>query len=296
MDSDGEWFPWTGRVRMDQGRIAQRGLLGPGQKRCARLEVLYYPELLFLGTAIVLLFCTDLNASPHGDAGFERFRTIAEKNIFARPPAAGEEAEASPEQPPSVASAEIKLIGIVRMRDPRSSIAIIEAGGRHRLCRVGDHIGTMVLRSIRDQEIVFETPEGPWVAQIELDALRLAPSPARRADPASACRVKSKPVPASCRQLPIRMIDVQQLAQAGLVPYTQDGNVKGLELTRDIIGLRKGDRVTHVDGQALSAKRPRQKLWQIVKKHSVGRIPVPGIHVIVEREHRMVEFFVSLVG
>lgn len=64
---------------MDQGRIAQRRLLGPRQTRCAQRGVLSYPELLFLGTAIVLLFCTDLNASPHGDAGFERFRTIAEK-------------------------------------------------------------------------------------------------------------------------------------------------------------------------------------------------------------------------
>lgn len=281
---------------MDQGRIAQRGLLGPGQTRCARLGVLYHPVLLRLGMAVVLLFCTDLDASPHGDAGFERFRTIAEKNIFARPPAAGKEAEASPEQSASVASAEIKLIGIVRMRDPRSSIAIIEAGGRHRLCRVGDHIGTLVVRSIRDQDILFETPEGPWVAQIELGTSRLDLSPARHSDSASACRIKDKPVPASGRQLPIRMIDVQQLAQAGLVPYTHDGNVKGLELTRDIIGLRRGDRVTHVDGQALNARRPRQKLWQIVKKHSIGRTPVSGIHVIVEREHRMVEFFVSLVG
>ncbi len=281
---------------MDQGRIAQRRLLGPRQTRCAQRGVLSYPELLFLGTAIVLLFCTDLNASPHGDAGFERFRTIAEKNIFARPPAAGEEAEASPEQPPSVASAEIKLIGIVRMRDPRSSIAIIEAGGRHRLCRVGDHVGTLVVRSIRDQDILFETPEGPWVAQIELGTSQLEPSPARHSDSARAYRIKGKPVPAAGRQLPIRMIDVQQLAQAGLMPYTQDGNVKGLELARDIVGLRRGDRVTHVDGQALSAKRPRQKLWQIAKKYSIGRMPAPGIHVIVERDHRMVEFFVSLVG
>lgn len=281
---------------MDQGRIAQRRLLGSRQTRCAQRGVLYYPELLFLGTAIVLLFCTDLNASPHGDAGFERFRTIAEKNIFARPPIAGEESEPASQQPLSVASTEIRLIGIVRMRDPQSSIAIITEGGRHRLCRVGDHIGTRVLRSIRDQEIVFETPEGPWVAQIELGMSHLAPSPARRSDPASACRVASKPMSASCRQLPIRMIDVQRLAQAGLVPYTENGSVKGLELTRDIVGLRKGDRVTHVDGQALNARRPRQKLWQIVKKHSIGRIPAPGLHVIVEREHRMVEFFVSLIG
>jgi type II secretory pathway component PulC len=280
---------------MDQGQIAEQSLSRRGGMRISGLTSLFSPGIVFLVAAFVLLLATKSTATHRNDAGFERFQAIAEKNMFARPPAPDAEAVVRESLAPAD-TPEIKLIGIVRMRNPLSSIAIIEDGDRHRLCRVGDHIGTLVLRSIRDQDIIFETPQGPLRTEIALGATRPDSSPLKLPDPAGLGRPRARSVPPSCRRLPIRAIDVQQLAETGLAPYTEDGHVKGLELTRDVVGLRKGDRVTHVDGQALNAGRPRQKLWQIVRKHTISRMPIPGIHVVVERNRSTVEFLVSLIG
>lgn len=280
---------------MDLGQIAERGVSCRGGTRFTGFTTLLSRGIAYLVAAFVLLLATKGTATHRNDAGFERFQTIAEKNIFARPPAPDGETVVRESLAPAD-TPEIKLVGIVRMRNPLSSIAIIEDGDRHRLCRVGDRIGMLVLRSIRDQDVIFETPQGPLRTEIALGATRPDISPLKLPDPAGLVRSRARSAPPSCRRLPIRTIDVRQLAAAGLAPYAEDGQIKGLELTQDIAGLQKGDRVTHVDGQALNARRPRQKLWQIVRKHTISRMPVPGIHVMVERNRRTVEFLVSLVG
>lgn len=57
-----------------------------------------------------------------------------------------------------------------------------------------------------------------------------------------------------------------------------------------------GDRVTHVDGQALCTQRPKQNLWQIVRKHTASREHGAEIHVVVERDSRTLEFLIAPVG
>jgi type II secretory pathway component PulC len=103
------------------------------------------------------------DAGSPDDGDFERFRAIAEKNMFARRRAADPKPQTAPQVVNEPALPDIRLVGIVRMSDPYSSIAIIAAGGRHRLCRVGDSVEGLILRSIRDHDIVFETPSGHWL-------------------------------------------------------------------------------------------------------------------------------------
>ncbi|MDI6450611.1 hypothetical protein [Anaerobaca lacustris] len=282
---------------MDQGSITGWGVSCGRQKSHATFKTALSRRIVLFCLVFVSVATTRIEAGAGDDAGFERFRVIVEKNMFARPHGRDGKAAQPPESSSTANPEEVKLVGIVRMRNPLSSIAIIEKGGRHRLCRVGDRVGTLVLRSIRDHDIVFESPAGLWLAEIEPGtAQHRRPAVRRPPDSTDLVRATDPSAPPYRRRLPVRAVDVKQLAEAGLIAYAEDGVVKGLELTRNTMGLKKGDRVTHVDGQSLCAKRPRQKLWQIVRKRSVSRMPPSEIRVVIERDRRTLELLVSLVG
>lgn len=253
---------------------------------------------LLCATLVLSLLAARTGADAPGDTEFQRFRVIGEKNIFARHRRADKQAESPSDLSASAAAgADIHLIGIVRTSDPLASIAIIEADGRHKLCRVGDRVGTLILRSIRDHDIVFETPGGHWLAEIEPGS---APPPSavpHLPSPPEGFVQATRPFGADPRpRLPVRVADVKRLARAGLVAYRENGQVKGLQLTHDTMGLKQGDRLTHVAGQALSNRSPRQKLWQIVRKHAATRRRPAEINVVVERDRRKMEFLVTPVG
>jgi type II secretory pathway component PulC len=268
------------------------------RSRSSRPPHLARNAFLFGTLALFMMVTARTEANAPRNAGFERFRVIAEKNIFGRHRRAEKQTEARSDPTERAAvRPDVHLIGIVRTSDPLVSIAIIETDGRQRLCRVGDQIGTLILRSIRDHDIVFETPGGHWLAEIEPGTpLHPDPVPRRPSTPAGFVEAM-RPSGADPRpRLPIRAADVKRLARAGLVACRENGVVKGVELTHDAMGLKQGDRLTHVAGQALSSRRPRQKLWQIVRKHAATRQRPAGIHVVVERNRRKIEFLLTPVG
>ncbi len=282
---------------MEQSQTRVRPTVSTRRRPLSRQPLRRARNTLLCGALALALIVSQTAADAPPDTAFDRFRIIAERNMFGRHRGA-EGQSASPAEPaaPPV-PADIRLVGIVRASNPLDSIAIIEEGGRHRLCRVGDRVGVLILRSIRDHDIVFETPGGHWLAEIQPGTTLPAGAVPHQPAPSAGFVEAARPFGADPRpRLPVRAVDIKRLARTGLVAYQENGVVKGLQLTHDAMGLKQGDRVTHVAGQALSGRRPRQKLWQIVHKHAVTRRRPAEIHVVVERNHRTIEFLVTPVG
>ena len=282
---------------MEQGRITDRKHVRAGGQWLAGRWKPFFFKTVLCGVVAFSWAAARTAADSRGEANFEKFRVIAEKNMFGRHRGVEEKPEPQSKTPLAAIPAEVKVVGIVRRSDPLASIAILEEGGRHKLCRVGDRVGTLILRSIRDHDIIFETPTGHWLAEIEPGMVRhRAGVPPTEPDAAGFVRAHHESESDSRPRLPIRAFDVRQLARAGLITYTEDGVVKGLQLTRDAIGLKQGDRLTYVDGQALCTRRPKQKLWQIVRKHRASKDRLAEIHVVIERNNHPLEFLVRPVG
>ncbi|GEM_PF-674610 len=292
----GRNYGW-GSVRMEHLRITDSRACRTGGQHVAGRAPAFLLNVVFAVGVFLSLTASAADAGSPDDGDFERFRVIAEKNMFGRRRAADAKPETAPQVVNESALPDIRLVGIVRMSDPYSSIAIVAAGGRHRLCRVGDSVEGLILRSIRDHDIVFETPSGHWLTEIEPDTT-VYRGTIPQLDPTAPGFVAEPEEPASGgrRRLPVRAIEVKQLANAGLVTYRENGAVRGLQLTRNAFGLKAGDRVTHVDGQALCTQRPKQKLWQIVRKHTASKEHGDEIHVVVERDSRTLEFLVAPVS
>lgn len=281
---------------MEHLRITDRRACRTGGQHVAGREPAFLLNVVLAVGVFLSLAASAADAGSPDDGDFERFRVIGEKNMFTRRRAADPKPQTAPQVVNEPAVPDIRLVGIVRMSDPYSSIAIIAAGGRHRLCRVGDSVEGLILRSIRDHDIVFETPSGHWLTEIEPDTT-VYRGTIPQLDPTVPGFVAEPEEPASGgRRLPVRAVDVRQLANAGLVTYRENGAVRGLQLTRNAFGLKAGDRVTYVDGQALCTQRPKQKLWQIVRKHTASKEHDAEIHVVIERNHRTLEFLVAPVG
>jgi hypothetical protein len=282
---------------MEKGRIKDRSLGRARGRWLATVGFRCLLSIIFAGIIIVSPAATHAETDARADRNFERFRVIAERSMFGRHRAGEETAESPPEDPGVTIGANIKLIGIVKMSNPLSSIAVIEEDGRHKLCHVGDQVGTLILRSIRDHDIVFESPGGHWLAEIEPGTtLHRGAVPGFVPPAGGFVQTPDPPAFGYRRRLPVRAVDIKRLANAGLVTHTENGVVKGLRLTRDALGLREGDRVTCVDGQDLCTRRPKQKLWQIVHKHSASRDRAAEIHVVVQRNNQTLEFLVAPVG
>jgi hypothetical protein len=62
------------------------------------------------------------------------------------------------------------------------------------------------------------------------------------------------------------------------------------------MGLREGDRVTHVAGQSLHTKHPKQKLLQITRKYRQYGRDMPEIPVVIERENKKLELVLVPFG
>ncbi len=279
---------------MEKGRISRQGSVCAKTQGFRRRGLNILLAISLLG---IVMVCA-VGATPDDDSGFERFRVIAERSIFAKSSRTiAEVVDRESEVAAGATAVDIRLVGVVKASDPLLSIAIVEEGGRHRLCHIGDEIGTLILRSIRDHDIVFESPAGHWLAEIEPGTILQRGAVPQTVAPADGF-VQAPPavVTGSQRRLAVRAVDIRQLAKAGLVAHTENGTVRGLRLTHDAFGLREGDRVTSVDGQALCTARPKQKLWQIVRKHSASRERVSGIPVVVERNNQTLEFLVAPIG
>jgi len=238
---------------------------------------------------------TEARTHPQDVPGFREYRVIFEKNMFKPRRGADQREERARQDQKSVAAAEptdIKVVGIVKMDDSLSSIAIIEADGRHRLCRIGDVVGTMVVRDIRRDGIVFETPGGRWIAEIEPGATgRRSVMPQAERAIADAASTRRNRMSLARSRLRIKAAEIPHLVRsAGLVADARGGAGKGLRLTKNFMGLREGDRVTHVGRQSLGTDRPGQKLWQIARKYSGYGKDMPEIPIIVERGGLELEF------
>lgn len=282
---------------MEKGGISDWGALRADRQEVAGRGLASVVRIILLGIVVVCPVALCASAAASDDSGFERFRVIAERSMFARHRDVDERTASPSEVAPGAIPFDIRLVGIVRTSDPLASIAIIEEGGRHRLCHIGDQVGTLILRSIRDHDIVFESQGGHWLAEIEPGTtLQRGAMPQTRPPAGGFVQAPQEPASGSQRRLPVRAVDIKQLAKAGLVAHTENGVVKGLRLTRDALGLKEGDRVTSVDGQALCTARPKQKLWQIVRKHSASKQRLSEIHVVVERDNQTLEFLVAPIG
>jgi hypothetical protein len=218
---------------------------------------------------------------------FEEFLVIPQRNMFSsRRCESGKSSRHAPERSsaPTTAPVGIEVIGIVKTDDRLSSIAIIKDHGRHIPCRVGDRVGDMLITEIRSSEIFFETEAGTRIARLQPGVMsdRVRPEvPRTRNRPTP---VLAKAQSSAGRRVPINAMQIRHLAQAlPLVTHREAGQVKGLRLTRDIMGLHKGDRVTAVGGQSLHTKYPKQKLLQITRKYRQYQRNVPEIPVVVER-------------
>lgn len=239
---------------------------------------------------------TEMRTSSRDLPSFEEYRVILERNMFSPrrgiDERKGEKAEQEQQQAEAAARASIKVVGIVRLDNSLSSIAILEEDGKHRMCRVGDTVGGMMILDIRSQEIVFNSPGGKWVAEIQpgTPSYRAVP---RQADAATADEIGAGHAASGLvgRRVPIPKAHVPRLARSvKFVADEEGGAIKGLRLTEDFMGLKEGDRVTYVGRQSLRTSHPRQKLWQIAKKYGSCHEEMPEIQVVIERGGRELEF------
>lgn len=252
--------------------------------------------IVIVGIVSVVSMGTETQTSRQEPPDFEAYRIIMKRNMFN--PARGidarqeEKIEPGRREVEAAARARIKVIGIVGRDDPFSSVAIIEENGRHRMCRIGDTVGVMMVVDIRSQETVFNGPGGEWIAGIQPAASgrRAVPS---QADPAMADDGGDERTPSrfSGRRVPIHRAQVPRLVRsAKFVADVENGTTRGLRLTEDFMGFKEGDRVIYVGRQSLCTRCPRQKLWQIARKYGSRPDAMPEIQVVVERGNRELEF------
>lgn len=225
---------------------------------------------------------------------FDEFLVIPERNMFSSRRQAskkGETTDAARRSAATAAPAGIEVIGIVKTSDPLSSIAIIKDHGRHVPCRVGDTVGGMLITEIRRSEVFLETATGIRIAKIRPGLMpgRVVLPEIRRAA-AESLSVLAGSAFGAGRRVPINVTQIQHLARTlPLVTHREEGRVRGLRLTRDIMGLREGDRVTAVGGQSLHTRYPKQKLLQITQKYRQYGREMPEIPLVVERDDKKLE-------
>lgn len=203
-----------------------------------------------------------------------------------------EQAERGMQQAQAAAQASIRVVGIVRRDNSLSSIAIVEENGILRTCRIGEAVGAMMVLDIRSREIVFGGPAGQWVAEIQSSGPGRRPALAQGA-PAMAEAIGAGHAASDLagRRVPIHQTQVLDLAQtAKFVVDMEGGTANGLRLTEDFSILRAGDIVTYVGRQSLRTNYPKQKLWQIARKHATGYGEAPEIQVAIERDGRELQF------
>ena len=280
------------RLGISAGRFRMGARMRIGNKESSTRN------LLSLGILLVILSVSSFGMVADGDEpeipAFDEFLVIPERNMFSsRRQASKNEAKTEPRQRsvPTTAPADIEVIGIVKARDPLSSIAIIKDHARHVPCRVGDTVGGMLITEIRTSEIFFETAAGTWIAKIQpgMTPSRLV-MPEVQPPTSEPLLARTSLASGADRRVPINATAIKHLARTlPLVTHREDGRVKGLRLTEDIMGLREGDRVTAVGGQSLYTKYPKQKLLQITRKYRQYGKEMPEIPVVVERGQKELE-------
>ncbi|UCD48745.1 MAG: hypothetical protein JSW27_14570 [Phycisphaerales bacterium] len=251
-----------------------------------------------LALLVVSLVGQGLGQDEEEVPAFDEYLIISERNMFNSRRQASRAGQKNTRKPPVAVPEGIEVIGIVKTSDVLSSVVIVKDHGRHVPCRVGDRIGDMVITEIRTSEVFFESPEGTQIAKIQPGVLSDRLTAPRRHRPTP------EPAPArvavaarSGRRVPIQASQIRHLArELPLVTDVEDGRVTGLRLTQDIMGLREGDRVTHVAGQSLHTKSPKQKLLQITRKYRQYGRDMPEIPVVVERDNRKMELVLVPFG
>jgi type II secretory pathway component PulC len=254
--------------------------------------------LIIVGILAASYASTETQTHSREVPSFQKYQVISEKNMFSPRRGVGrKEEKAGEKQPPGSASLppDIRVVGIVRMDDSPSSIAIVEEGGRHRLCRIGDTVGAAIIRDIRRDTLVLETPGGRWIAEIQPGTMsRQIVTPQVQRAIARPAPARRSPTVSRGRRLPIKAAEIPRLARdVWAVIETREDEAKGLRLARDFMDLREGDRVTHVRGQSLRTGHPKQKLWQIARKLSMCGEQMPEVSILVERGDTTLEFVLS---
>jgi len=226
---------------------------------------------------------------------FHEFRIICERNVFSAtrsPNTAEHEPAPKSRRASAVTELTVDVVGIIKTSNRRSCIAIIQDNDRQLLCRIGDTVAGMLLTDIRASEVFFEAPDGTQIARIKPGTTRrraiAADGPPASGKPRRVPQRRPSPVG---RRLPLGAAEVRDLTRKlPLVARVEDGEVLGLQLTRDAIGLKKGDRVTHVGHQSLCTHRPKQRLWQIASKYRQHGAALPEIPLVVKRDNSEFEF------
>ena len=271
---------------------------------CHRVRIRNLPSTIINFVTVSLVVLAGVSVSSVGREAerdeqavpsFDEFLVIPERNMFSsrrRASKKEEKAGAAHRSAPTTAPASIEVIGIVKTSDSLSSIAIIKDHGRDVPCRVGDTVGGMLITEIRTSEIFFETASGTRIAKIQPG---LTPKGAvipelRRRATAEPLPVLARLASGAGRRVPITVTQIRHLARTlPLVTHREEGRVRGLRLTQDIMGLREGDRVTAVGGQSLYTRYPKQKLLQITRKYRQYGREMPEIPLVVERDDQKLE-------
>jgi type II secretory pathway component PulC len=258
--------------------------------------------LFILATMAAISVSGQAVATDEEVPAFDDFRIISERNIFSARSRVGRTEEKRGQKrasAPAATIADINVVGIVKTGSRRSSIAVVESDGKHLLCHVGDTVAGLLLTEIRASEVFFEAPDGTQTARIKPGVVR------DRAIATEPPPVTNGPFDASRRhhpertgrRLPVDPVEIKDLTKKlPLVARVEDGQVLGVQLTRDVMGLREGDRLVHVGGQSLCAGRPCQRLWQIASKYRQCGTFVPEIPLTVERNSSTFEFILVPAG
>ena len=259
-----------------------------------------------LGGAVASSIGTPADSSEAEVPAFNEFLVIPQRNIFRsqnRVDAGARAARGQEELAPAAALASIEVIGIIKTADPLSSMVIVIDNGRHVPCRVGDRVAGMLITEIRASEVFFETADGTRIVRIQsckapdsgLDSgRRLVDSGMRTRPPATIVQRRSA---GGGFRVSVGAADIHYLVRRlPLAKHVENGRVRGLRLTGDVMGLREGDCVIQVGGQSLCTRRPRQKLLQMTWKYRQSGGEVPEIPVVVERAEQRIELVLVPFG
>ena len=213
----------------------------------------------------------------------EDYDIISERNLFG----AVKGRASSPQEkipvenfPTADASLGLKLVGTVAGDDPETSFAIIDNKNtrKQELYQEGDKAGDVLIKKILRNQVIVDAGRGDQVLTLELEEsgkkidLALASRPPVDFEPGSTRRIHQNFL-LSRQEVQSSLGNIVQLfQQSGISPYFEGDQSAGFTISNVSsesvfakIGLRSGDAILAVNGEAITGPQQAGQFFQRLK-------------------------------
>jgi len=221
---------------------------------------------------------------------FTHYQPIVDRNLFRTNEDALEKTDDVDLENLEQTELKLKLLGTVT-GDERSAYAVIEdeKERQQNLYRTGDSIQSAVLKRILREKVVLTVNGKDEVLEIEkLASGSPSRSPSRRGSPTRTASAQPRTAPRTQRiNLKRSVIEDatknmnQLMKDVNIQPHFEDGKAEGLRISRISrssifrkMGLRRGDIITGVDGNAIQSVDDALSLYSNLKTASNVKIEI----------------------